>query len=293
MTGRDARQLLMAGFQETGKTSFLALFYTALVNRGTELLELASYQDDREYLNEINRRLLRCEPAVHTEMQEQRELALSLTVRRTGEPASLRIPDLSGETWDHAVLNRAWSRDTEQQVRESEAVLLFLHPDKIDAGPTIGALAEAVSALSGERQEGSGADDPDTEQEAAAAMVGDPPTQVLLTDLLQLVVEQRGPRPARACLLVSAWDRLPQPSIPGDFISTNLPLLSQYISSNQDWLSVRTYGVSAQGGDFEDADSRHALVKEDAVERSFVVDGAGQSVTIESPVAWALGLSDQ
>ena len=100
------RQLLFAGLPYTGKTSFLAIFYLAVANSAGRL-RLGSYKDDREYLNEIAGRLMRCEKAVHTEMKEHRELSLSLELAESAEPVMLRIPDLSGETWEQAV-NERW-----------------------------------------------------------------------------------------------------------------------------------------------------------------------------------------
>lgn len=287
MIGSGNRQLVLAGLPYTGKTSFLALFYLALMNGSTQKLQLGSYQDDREYLNEIADRLMRCEEAIHTQVEEHRELSLSIELSTPNATATLRIPDLSGETWEEAVLRRYWSREVDEQVRASEAILIFIHPERIDMGPSIDAVDEALAALSGESQHTQQA----TSQEAnqgTLELKGDPPTQVLLVDLLQLTVEQRGLRPARACVIVSAWDKVSEKLSPDTFISRNLPLLDQYISANRKWLSARTYGVSAQGGDF--TKSANKLAKRDPVERAKVIAGGGEKIAIEDPIAWALGL---
>src|SRR5437763_14610891 len=104
------RQLLMSGLQYMGKTTFLGIFYLALLEEPKDL-RLTSYQDDREYLNEIAGRLMSCTEAVHTEMDEHRELSLSLEIKDSGEPVALKIPDLSGETWEAAVVERYWSQE--------------------------------------------------------------------------------------------------------------------------------------------------------------------------------------
>src|SRR3954454_15639631 len=92
----ENKELLLVGLQDTGKTSFLALFYLTLIH-GEGLLGLVSFPDDREHLNRISKRLMECQTAVHTQVAEKGSLLLSLEIKKTEQPVGLSIPDLSGD----------------------------------------------------------------------------------------------------------------------------------------------------------------------------------------------------
>src|SRR4051812_21998700 len=144
------RQLLMAGQHGTGKTTFLALLWLAILWERTPGVKLADFQDDRTYLNLIAGRLQRCDPALHTESGEDRDLTLSLVLGEGEQRAVLRIPDLSGEIWRDATLYRHWPTGVEEQVTRSRGLLLFMHARDFDAGATIGQVNELADALGAE-----------------------------------------------------------------------------------------------------------------------------------------------
>lgn len=287
MTETDSRELLLVGLQETGKTSFLALFYLALIE-GNGRLKLASFQDDREHLNKVSKRLMECDVPHHTEVAEEGRLSLSLEVQASGESAKLSIPDLSGETWEEAAEERLWHEDVEEQVRRSNGVLLFTAADRLDAGVTKGEADHTATALGAELvQSQPETVDPKVKQ---VKMKGKPPTQVQLVDLLQLTVEQRGGRPARACIVISAWDTQSENFTPREYVAKNMPLLSQYLDSNSEWLSARIFGVSAQGGSFKDKTEREALAKQKPLGRAYVMAEDGSNVSVSTPIEWALAI---
>ena len=306
------RQLLMAGQPGTGKTTFLALLWLAILWGRAPGMELADYQDDRSYLNRIADRLQACDPALHTEVGEDRDLALSLLLGDGREPALLRIPDLSGETWREATLDRQWPARIEQQVSDSRGLLLFLHGRDMDAGATIGEVNEladslAFDAVEGEADSGGdrGRDEVELPESAVPAGVETPggtqaagarapkrkhkpPTQVALVDALQLICEQRGPRRWRVALVISAWDLTQNGMTPEQFVAKNLPLLVQYLNANEAWLEVRIFGLSAQGGDFKDPAARAELEARDTVERAIVHGSDGADLGVHEIAAWTL-----
>src|SRR4051794_20496326 len=106
------RQVVLVGTPHTGKTTFLALFYLALTTAKGTRLRLASWVGEREHLNEIGDRLLRCTSAARTPISEQRKLDLPLETP-DGDVVHLEIPDLSGEIWQEALLHRQWSIEIE------------------------------------------------------------------------------------------------------------------------------------------------------------------------------------
>jgi Double-GTPase 1/GTPase-associated protein 1, N-terminal domain type 1 len=253
----------MAGQPGTGKTTFLALLWLAILRGRAPGMELADYQDDRAYLNAIADRLQGCDPALHTELAEDRQLALSLLLGNEREPALLRIPDLSGETWREATLDRQWPVRVEEQVKASCGLLLFLHARDIDAGATIGEVNELADTLETDTSERRDGTESSGEAPAGAGASGaraqhqhTPPTQVALVDALQLICEQRGPGRWRAAIVISAWDLTDRGLTPEEFVAKNLPLLVQYLHANEAWLQLRIFGLSAQGGDFNDRAAR-------------------------------------
>jgi hypothetical protein len=282
----------MIGTPHTGKTTFLALFYLALINAKRTRLRLASWFGDREHLNAISKRLLRCTEAARTAMDEERRLDLPLETPN-GEVVRLRVPDLSGELWQEALLHRQWSIDVDEQVQEAQGKLVFFHANEIDTGPSINAVHQAAAILGADTELPRSADNDEGQSGVVAGthggFPGHPPTQVDLVDLIQVTCEQRGSRPTRLCLIISAWDEAT--GTPGDFVATNLPLLNQYLEANRSWLSCKIFGVSAQGGRFDQTDARERLAEQDAVERAIIKTAEGNDAEIGSIVEWALGLS--
>jgi hypothetical protein len=293
-------QLLMAGSPGTGKTSFLALLWLAILNDRTPGLSLPNFNDDRVYLNLIAGRLEGCDPALHTESSEDRDLTLSLLIGDDATPAVLRIPDLSGETWRDATEDRQWPVRVEEQVGRSSGLLLFMHARAFDAGATIGQVnefadilgADAVATGVASLVEG---DAPPATPASGTSAVAEsrkpghkPPTQVALVDALQLICEQRGPEHARVSIVVSAWDLAAAQGTPREFVRKNLPLLDQYLTSNDWWLEVQIFGLSAQGGDFADEAARAKLAQKDPVDRALVQDADGGEISVQDIVLWAL-----
>jgi hypothetical protein len=285
MTPYEPTGILVAGRPHTGKTSYLAVLYLAIVNERATGLRLGSFRDDREYLNRISQRLQTCEPADHTEVDEQQELSLSLLVGSTGVPTLLRIPDTSGETWEAALTTRRWPVELDTRVREANAVMIFTHP-KVDFDPGV-TIVQANAAEAALRHGTDSAPYAGTREPDERA-----PTQVELVDLLQLLREQRGPRPTRACLVVSAYDLVSPQVRPVDWMRRNCPLFAQYADVNQDWLDVAVYGVSAQGGSFVDGQVRDELTRQDAVERCSVLSSDGTVVGVDDPILWMLQARD-
>jgi hypothetical protein len=276
------RELLLAGLAGTGKTSYLALLYLALMEGATTRIALGGFTDDREYLNQISEPLLGCLEAVHTEVGGRRELALSLSIESHGS-AFLRIPDLSGETWEQAVHERRWDTDVESRVAGANGALIFVHVDEFDSGVSIAAGRAAGEALLGS-SDASKTDDLDVGYLAS-------PAQVELVDIVQLLCEQRVGRPQRTSIILSAWDRAPSGVTPAEWLSLNAPLADQYLKSNTDWLEARIWGVSAQGGSFRDDKRRLELAAQSAVERALVVEHDRSPGSIEDPVLWSLGIT--
>ncbi len=262
----------MAGLQETGKTTYLAALGLAILRKSTRQLELASYDTDRVYLNEIGGRLARCEPSPHTEVGEHRGLDLPLAIDGE-ELGRLVVPDLSGETWEQAVDEREWSEELDHRTNEADGVLLFVHSQG-SSGPLLGELTSSL----GKPPEGA----VKTTFKPSLA-----PVDIQIIDLLQLL-SRKSREKRRIALIVSAWDLVGDSISPRSWIDDNCKLLRQYLD-NSEILDVQVWGVSAQGGSFTDKAILEELKPQDPVERIRVFDEEGAAGRIDDPILKLLG----
>lgn len=280
--------VLFSGLPGTGKTTYLALLYLAISSGRTTDLRLGGYTDDREYANRIAKKLLACEEIAHTETAERRRLSLSLEIGAGRDPARLEVPDLSGETWEDAVYERAWPRWLEAAARSATGTLVFVHVTNFEAAPSIAAVHTNFRALGEEGGDPPPSADADPEGGVSHTRSRSQPTQVQIVDMLQLLCEERSARPARAGIVLSAWDLTDEHLTPSDWLKMNAPLADQYLRANRSWLSATVWGVSAQGGSFKDEPQRATLLEQDAVDRARVVAGDGTRCPVEGPLSWVM-----
>ena len=280
--------VLFVGLPATGKTTYLALLFRAIVMEKAGTLRLGGYKDDREYVNEIAETLASCSIAVHTQVDQQQKLALSLT---TGtRDVYLTIPDMSGESWEHTLSDRGWTSDMDRRVSDAAGFVVFVHCGRIDTQPTIAETQAGASALGGDNEAPDTGAAATTEGERsvdATDVVRERATQVCVVDLLQLLTS-RHHRPVRVSLVLSAWDLVSEGETPSRWVSENLPLVQQFVETNTDWLELKVWGVSAQGGDFENPKSREQLLPQDTVDRSLTRSAEGQNCAVEDPIIWTL-----
>lgn len=279
-----SQSIAFAGLPGSGKTTYLALLYRAITDARTGDIRLGTYSDDREYVNEIVRRLERCEPAERTLTEHEEALSLSLIVGN--QEVTLRVPDLSGERWRDALEERRWSLDLDAQIREASGLVVFVHADDIETEPTLDAVEQGarILNLASDEQSDVTHDQPgDTDLPRVRA------TQVALVDLLQLAVGRRPGIATRVSVIASAWDLVPGTTTPDAWLADELPLLDQFLDTNGHRIAATMWGVSAQGGDFIDDVSKADLLEQDVVERATVKWGDGQLGSIEAPIRWALG----
>lgn len=277
----DAR-LLFAGIPHTGKSSFLGLLNLAITSRRSVSLSLGHFRDDREYLNTLTTQLISCEPAGRTLVSQSDGLNLSLRAADSSD-LFLTIPDLSGETWRDILLDRVCADPLIDQIEDADGICVFVHAMDFTADPTIAEVHRIASAL------GEPADEYAADAHEAYMDQKTRSSQVDLVDLLQILGHQFAPKPKRIALIISAFDVAGGQS-PSVWLAQNAPLAEQYLRANSDTITVQLFGLSAQGGRFDDKDELKALRKRDPLERAFVVDVDGAQVQIDAPIVWALAI---
>ncbi len=210
-----------------------------------------------------------------------------------GREVSLVIPDLPGEEYDSQWEHRGWSSRSDELARTATGLLLFVHP--ASAG-TPDLIHEAMAGVDDEDYEGEGV----VESWSAEGS----PAQTKLVDVLQFLRPVLPPpRPVRVALVVSAWDRVermhdaygtPCPT-PKGYVwqSGGFAQLSQYLWAHPEQFSVRTFGVSAQGGQLSRKQDKARLAHMAPEDRITVRweddDGVHTSRDITEPIKWLMG----
>lgn len=272
------KALVFAGLPHTGKSTYLGLLNLALTKHQRVKLQLGSYKDDREYLNDLSKTLFDCEEPERTEVGQRRGLALSLKLE--GESHWIEIPDLSGEVWEDVLSDRSLPPDVERAVVSASGICIFVHAGEFKIDPTLAQVANDMTKLG---------IPPGGDNNAFASPT--PIGQVALIDLLQVLGEQFAPRGEgrRVSILLSAFDTAGAKS-PEEWVEQCAPLLNQYLRSNPNRPPVRLYGLSAQGGDYQNPDSREKLKAQDPLERSYMIGQDAAPCELDEPIRWALGL---
>lgn len=306
--------VVLAGLPATGKTSYLALLFYAIVDGRADGLNLGRFDDDREYITEISDVLLATSVADHTTLTNEQDVTLSLAYNDMD--FVLNIPDLSGETWEHALVDRRWSLGLNESIANATGFIVFVHCKDINSGLTIVDAKQAAAILGDDDapidQTGIGVDDRRGEAAGTSASQADTHderapdpddideeedeekhckqlTQVSLIELIQFFIGA-SPAPIRVSLIISAWDLEPKTLEPNRWLSKNMPMLAQFLAVNTEQVEAAVWGVSAQGADFSDDQIREEYKDKDPIDRAQICAADGAAVGVAAPLLWALNL---
>lgn len=277
--------LLFIGLPGSGKTTFLAALWHVLNDRSSATsLKLTKLSGDRTYLNQITKEWRECSQVLRTNLQTEQVVILHLDGDGFGA-FDLSIPDLAGEAFKHQLTDRRMSHRHDAFVQEATGVMLFLHPD-VQKGTQLVVARRLEAELSGAHEEDATAASAGVDNAWSPELL---PTQVKLVELLQFVLE-RTQRKLRVAVVVSAWDLVDNLGAPHEFVARELPLLQQFLVTNDDLFEYSVFGVSAQGGDITVAAEKQTLLDlEDALKRIKVRQEQQTSQDITKPIAWLLG----
>ena len=276
--------LLFIGLPGSGKTTFLAALWHVLTDRsGSTRLKLTRLSGDRTYLNQITKEWRECSQVPRTNLQTEQVVVLHLEGDGYGA-FDLSIPDLAGEAFRQQLTDRRMSRYHNTLVQDATGVMLFLHPD-VQKGTQLTVARGIESTLPGSQAEAT------TATAAPNAWLPDMiPHQAKIVEILQFLLERKQEKP-RGAIVVSAWDLVDNLGVsPHAFIAQQLPLLQQFLETNDDLLEHTVFGVSAQGGDITVESEKQTLLElYDALNRIRVCQGLETCHDITKPIAWLLG----
>jgi hypothetical protein len=283
----NGKKILFAGLPECGKTTFIAAFWYHVNNsandKSVSLDTLAA--GDIEYLNKISGEWASCCPVTRTLRTHKAEkVKMQLKRTDTNDKFILEIPDFAGEIYKRHFEFRQWNMEYDEIVEEGNGVVLFVDPRANNLRPffiadennLLGKIGEKVPAMSANSEK----------------WVHDfVPDQVKLVEALQFIAYRKELKaPLKVAYVISAWDKIKSADSaeePENWLKNNLPLLYQYTICNSDIFNVNYYGVSAQGGDYEQDSER--LLEMNPFDRIIVMDESGTSKDIARPLLWITG----
>lgn len=259
MNAPDSRHILLMGLQSTGKTSFLAaLWYMVDQQEVPCALSVQSLEGDRTYLNAICKAWTEYKPVARN--QADTEKLASMTLKdKDGKEIKIVLPDLSGESFFLQWSKRQLTASYDKLMQQAGGGILFLSSDRITKPHRIDTVNALAVELGGE-------------DDAAPARMEVPPnnvpwnieeapTQVQLVELLQVIASREYFQPPfRLAVVLSAFDIVGEGITPKEFITSQLPLLDQFLASNSALFNTRIYGVSAQGGRYADPDFTSEMI---------------------------------
>lgn len=283
------RSIVIIGLPESGKTTFLAALWHLVTEEDVDGMALRFHtlaKGNVSHLNQIAARWRDARIQERTGISGNRLVSMNL-LDAEGNPVRVTFPDVPGEAY-----RRMWEeRDCEPEIAEilnAGGVLLFVHSDTIDLPAWL--VDELVLAKK------MGISLPEGGEVHWHPRLA--PTQVQLVDLLQTLRQPPldiGPR--RLVIMLSAWDKAEGEGLaPVAFLEAKLPLLAQYLRQNADGWTWRVCGLSAQGGEYDPAESGKDSVPEaeklrqmdHPSQRIRLSAGPSESHDLTEPLAWLM-----
>lgn len=276
------------GLPESGKTTLLAAIWHMVREIGsvTALKFGGLSQGNYEHVNGLAKRWRAGKKQQRTQTSGVKVVSMKL-INAEGRSFEVSFPDMPGEDfsgmWERRELDEALS-----VTLLAPAILLVVN------GDTIRFPAWIVERMELAKAAGLQQDQTDVVDWSADLA----PTQVQVVALLQFLMSGAldvGPR--RLAVLISAWDQVEGDGMePEEVLSVKLPLLDQYLRNGRDQWTWRVWGLSAQGGVYEDQDKGEQLSATEALreierpsDRIKVVDGKTVSSDITLPLEWLIG----
>ena len=275
------------GLPASGKTTLLAAIWHMVREPGSSTVLQFDRLSHGNYghLNALAKRWRSGKKQLRTQTSGMKVVSMRLK-NAAGHPVEVLFPDIPGEDfsgmWEKRELDESMT-DT----LATTAIVLIINGDTIKFPAWV---VEQTAIAKGAGLEPDQAEVVDWNANLA-------PTQVQVVELLQFLMSgdlNIGPR--RLAVLISAWDEVEGEGLePAEVLTDKLPLLDQYLRNGRDPWAWRVWGVSAQGGVYEDQDKGEQLREtaalrdhERASDRIKVVDGKSISSDITLPLEWLI-----
>lgn len=271
------KKYYIIGLPSSGKTTFLAALGYVLNMSDKNAIKLNSCRD-MEYISNISGQWSSCKRMEHTHIESLEEIRM--TVRESGgDEYELVLPDRAGERFKKKHKSEHSEVELHTALQENEKILFFVNPALIRPEPMIGTISKKYR----EFKNGEIISQPSkTEAESGSPVssefaLGDQAEHV---ELLQSILASELPS-IHITIVVSAWDVFmgsEEIKKPEDTLYQYLPLLWQVIESHKSTLHVSYWGISAQGGNWDDPEEKKNLLNTPCQKRAFAIDSEGNRV---------------
>lgn len=296
MKDMDKKKVFMIGMPSSGKTTYLASLCRLLLYGGQETgwkLDVKDVPEGFERVQILIKNINSYKAVKRTYGLELNNVALSL-YNQNQEWMQFVVPDSSGEIFRDLVYDRRIASNIMDQIVESDMLLFFINVNTMISEERI-KLGEksAIKQLNeeqGDKVTQSAEDiveeyarDRENEQIKSKEQVKNKEkeqkkynNQSALVELLQIII-YLVPHSLNIRFVISAWDlvekEFKQDKVtPKEYIKIKLPLLYQYLEFNSKLIDYEIWGVSAQGGDFDDEDDLKKLQSNNGEDYICVVD---------------------
>lgn len=296
MKDMDKKKVFMIGMPSSGKTTYLASLCRLLLYGGQETgwkLDVKDVPEGFERVQILIKNINSYKAVKRTYGLELNNVALSL-YNQNQEWMQFVVPDSSGEIFRDLVYDRRIASNIMDHIVESDMLLFFINVNTMISEERI-KLGEksAIKQLNeeqGDKVTQSAEDiveeyarDRENEQIKSKEQVKNKEkeqkkynNQSALVELLQIII-YLVPHSLNIRFVISAWDlvekEFKQDKVtPKEYIKIKLPLLYQYLEFNSKLIDYEIWGVSAQGGDFDDEDDLKKLQSNNGEDYICVVD---------------------
>lgn len=263
------RRVMLLGLPETGKSTFIGTLWHFVEEPSIEYVREASLPGERKHAQELAEHVRELIEITRTLHDADGRFEVPVEFPGSGT-VTLVIPDHSGEQLETLVQRRVWPDLLREELARASAVILFVHPRGIK--PPL-----ELHLLPGDAPGGDTLEYKNPEACTAAQLI----------DGLEEVLEAMRDRwPVRVAVVISAFD-LAGADTPEQWLDLRVPAIASMLRHDPERVQSAVFGVCAQGGAREDAES--VLKKGDLHERAWAQSADGTPVPFSEPVRWALG----
>lgn len=257
------KKYYIIGLPDSGKTSFIGALGYYLISDETN--DSAFYLDninDMDYINQVAEQWVKCEKAIRTSKTAFYNISLNLRNKETDSQINVSLPDQSGETFRHIINRKAIDEAIYKQLSECGEMLIFINPSRIKRDALIPDIPEEIR----------------TETDAKVDMTSEPHLniQAEYVQMLQYLYYIRK-NAINLKIIVSAWDMYQEYELPEKVLKDRVPLVWQYLHTNEEQFHCEYWGISAQGGNLDIKEEKQKLLEyENYIERIIVVNHRGE-----------------
>lgn len=259
------KNFYMIGFPESGKTSFIGALGYFLISGGADVSELKfDRANDMEYINKVANEWAECKKADRTSRNVLYHVTLHLIDRQKNN-ITVSLPDQSGEMFRDIIVNRSIAEEKAEKLSDCDDVLVFINPSKIKRDALIPDIPEMI-------REGTADDTVEFSNRFSISIQAE---YVQILEYLYYIKNKK----LHIKIIVSAWDMYAKDQYkePEQVLKDKVPLIWQYLHTNEEQFECEYWGISAQGGNLDDKEVQKKLADyENPNERILVVDHHGE-----------------